>query len=323
MFDLKKEVYLAYERVKPFIRETILEYSLPLSKMLGCQVFLKCENLQYTGSFKVRGAVNKLLSLSPSECLQGVVTASTGNHGAAVAFGLDKFKIPGIVFVPENASKTKVENILNYNIPLRHYGNDCMVTELHAREYALENNMIYISPYNDLQVLGGQGTIAIELLEQLNNIDAVFVPIGGGGLISGIAGYLKETSPNTKIIGCLPENSPVMAKSIQAGRILDIATTDTLSDATAGGMEPESITFEICQKYVDDYILVSEDEIKNAIIAILKSQRLLIEGAAGVALASLFKNADKFHNKNVVVILSGANISLENLAKVLDHYENS
>jgi len=323
MFNVKREVSMAFERIKPFVRETMLDYSLPLSNLLGCQAFLKCENLQYTGSFKVRGAFNKLLALTSSERLQEVTTASTGNHGAAVAFGLNKLKIPGLVFVPENASKTKVDNILNYHIPLKHYGNDCMITELYAREYAVKNHMIYISPYNDLEVIGGQGTIAIELMKQLNNIDAIFVPIGGGGLISGIAGYLKETAPHIKIIGCLPENSPVMAESIHAGRILDIETKETLSDATAGGMEPGSITFEICQKYVDDYILVSENEIKQAIIAMIKNQHLLIEGAAGVALAALFKSASQFQNKNVVVILSGANISLENLSSVLDYYENN
>lgn len=317
MFDIKKEVDLAEKQIRPFIRETLLDFSLPLSKQTNAQVFLKCENLQLTNSFKIRGAFNKLLSLTPAQRQQGVVTASSGNHGTAVACGLNKLKIPGIVFVPENASIAKVENIRNYDARLEFYATDCMQTELHALEYAKKNNMIYVSPYNDQQVIAGQGTIAIELLRQLKNVDYVFVPIGGGGLISGIAGYLKSVSPQTKIIGCLPENSAVMSESVKAGKILEMETLPTLSDATAGGIEPDSITFEICQKFVDDYILVSEEEIKNAIVTLIKTQHMLVEGAAGVALASVLKNAARFQNKNVVVILSGANISAETLNKIL------
>jgi threonine dehydratase len=206
---------------------------------------------------------------------------------------------------------------LHYNVPLEFYATDCMQTEIHALEYAKQHNMIYVSPYNDLQVIGGQGTIGLELTTQLDPIDAVLVPIGGGGLISGIAGYLKSVSPKIKIIGCLPENSPVMAESIKSGRISDMETLPTLSDATAGGIEPGAITFEICQKFVDDYILVSEEEIKNAIISLIKTQHLLVEGASGVALAALLKNAQQFQGKKVVVILSGVNISLETLKMIL------
>lgn len=323
MVDIKKEVNAAYDRIKSYVRETTLDHSLALSKKSGCHVFLKCENLQFTGSFKTRGAFNKLLSLSLDEREKGIVTASTGNHGAAVAFGLYNLKIPGTIFVPENASKTKVANIQLYDVPLKYYGNDCVVTENYARKYGRENNQTYISPYNDLQVLAGQGTIAIELKKQLSKIDALFAPIGGGGLIAGIGGYLKETANNTKIIGCLPENSPVMYESIQQGKIIDMETTATLSDATAGGIEAESITFELCQRYVDDYCLVSEEEIKEAIVLVLKTQHLLIEGASAVALAGFLKNQDTFKNQNVAIILSGANIGLENLTTILDQYENN
>jgi len=317
MFDIKNEVLEAEKRIRSHVRETPLDYSVALSRATKTNVFLKCENLQYTGAFKVRGAINKLLSLSPSQREQGVVTASSGNHGAAVAFGLTTLKISGIVFVPEYVSPTKVDNIQNYNVSLEIYGADWIQTENHAIEYAKQHNMIYVSPYNDLQVISGQGTIGLELTNQLEPIDVILVPIGGGGLISGIAGYLKSVSSKTKIIGCLPENSPVMAESIKSGRIIDMETLPTLSDATAGGIEPGSITFEICQKFVDHYILVSEEEIKNAIISLIKTQHLLIEGASGVALAALMKNAQQFQGKNVVVILSGANISLETLKMIL------
>lgn len=317
MIDFSKEVLAAEKRIRPHIKETPLDYSIALSRQTKANVFLKCENLQYTGAFKVRGAFNKLLSLTPYERAQGVVTASSGNHGAAVAMGLKKFSIQGKVFVPENASTTKVDNIHNYDAPLAFFGTDCMETEIHALDYAKKNNLIYVAPYNDAQVISGQGTIGFELMNQLDHIDAVLVPIGGGGLIAGIAGYLKAVSPKTKIIGCLPANSPVMAECVKAGKIITMEILPTLSDATAGGLEPNSMTFELCQQYVDDYCLVSEEEIKNAMIALIKTQHLLVEGAAGVALAALFKNEKLFRDQNVVVVLSGANISLDTLKKVL------
>ncbi len=318
MLDIKNEVIIAENRIRPHIRETPLDFSLPISKITNTNVYLKCENLQYTGSFKIRGAFNKLLSLTPSQWQQGVVTASSGNHGAAVACGLNKLKIPGIIFVPENTSSTKVDNIRNYKIPLEFYATDCMQTEIHAQEYAKKHNMVYVSPYNDLQVIGGQGTIALEITRQLNKVDVILVPIGGGGLISGIVGYIKSVSSETKVIGCLPENSPVMAQSVKMGKIVEMETLPTLSDATAGDIEPDAITFDICKEFVDDYILVSEQEIKNAIITLIKTQHLLIEGAAGVALASLLKHAKQFHRRNVVIVLSGANISLDTLKTILD-----
>lgn len=317
MLDLKNEVLNAQKRIQSYIRETPLDFCPGLSKITNAQVYLKCENFQHTRSFKVRGAFNKLLSLSSEQRKQGIVTASSGNHGAAVAFGLKKLNIPGIVFVPENTSIAKIDNIRNYDATLKFHATDCMETEIYAREYAKNHDMVYVSPYNDLHVVAGQGTIGLEITRQLKKIDVILVPIGGGGLISGIAGYVKSISPETQVIGCLPENSPVMAESIHAGKIIDMETLPTLSDATAGGMEPGSITFEICQNLVDDYILVSEQEIKNAITTLIKTQRLLVEGAAGIALASLLKNSEQFIGKNVVVILSGANISLETIKSVL------
>lgn len=320
MLDIKNEVLIANKRIRPYIKETPLDHAITLSRETKVNIFLKCENLQYTGAFKVRGAINKLLNLTPSQRKQGIVTASSGNHGAAVAFGLNKLNTNGIVFVPKNTSSTKIDNIRNYTDNLKLYGTDCIETEMHALEYAKQQNMIYISPYNDLQVLSGQGTISVELVNQLDTIDAVFVPIGGGGLISGIAGYLKSVHPNIKLIGCLPKHSPVMSESIKAGKIIEMATLPTLSDATAGGIEKNAITFELCRQYVDEYVSVTEDEIKNAMIQIIKTQHLLIEGASGVALAALLKNFKKFQGKNVVIVLSGGNISLETLKLILTSF---
>lgn len=317
MFDIHKEVLCADAQIRPYIRETPLDFSVPFSKITKANVYFKYETIQYTHSFKVRGALNKLLSLTAKEKQQGVVTASTGNHGAGVAYGLKKLNIPGIIFVPENAAATKIDNIHNYDARVEFFGTDCMQTEVHALEYAKQNQMTYVAPYNDEKVIAGQGTIGLELARQLQSIDAVLVPIGGGGLIAGIAGFLKVVSPQTQIIGCLPENSPVMAESVKAGKIINMETLPTLSDATAGGLEPGAITFELCQALVDDYLLVSEDEIKNAMLQFIQKEHQLIEGAPAVALAALLKNAARFKDKNVVVILSGGNISIETLLRVL------
>lgn len=317
MLDIKSEVLMAEKRIRAYIKETPLDYSVPLSKLTQANVYLKCENLQYTGAFKLRGAMNKLLSLTPAEREQGVVAASSGNHGAAIAYCLNKLNMKGIIFVPDNASSTKVDNIHNYTQQLEFYGKDMRETEIHAMEYAKKQHMIYVSPYNNPKVIGGQGTIGLELVKQLKHIDAVFVAIGGGGLMSGIAGYVKSVHPAAKMIGCLPLNSPVMLECMKAGKIIEMKTLPTISDATAGGIEPDAITFDLCRQLVDDYCLVTEEDIKNAIISLIKTQHLLVEGAAGVALAAFVKTAQAFQGKNVVIILSGANIGFETLKSIL------
>jgi threonine dehydratase len=315
--DIAQEVIAAEKRIRPHIRETRLDYSPYYSALAGADIYFKLENLQHTGSFKARGAMNKVLSLTPSERKRGVVTASTGNHGAATAFSLAKLGGAGIVFVPDNASTAKVQAIEKLGAEVRCFGDDTAVTEAHARRYARDHGLTYIPPYNDLQVIGGQGTIAVELARQLDRIDAVFVALGGGGLISGIAGYLKPIHPAAAIIGCSPQNSQVMIQSIQAGKILDLPSRPTISDGTAGGVEPGSVTFDLCRGLVDDYEVVTEDEIKASLRQFLEIHHMLIEGAAAVAIAACVKMGRRFAGKKVVVVLCGANISLETLKTVL------
>jgi threonine dehydratase len=315
--NITKEIQAAEERIRPHIRETILDYSPYYSSLTNANVYFKLENLQYTGSFKVRGAMNKVLSLTPAERDRGVVTASTGNHGAATAFSLGKFGATGIVFVPQGASSGKVQAIERLGAEVCYHGDDGAVTEAHARQYARENRLTYVSPYNDPQVIGGQGTIAVELAKQLDQIDMVYVALGGGGLISGIAGYLKSIHPDVKIIGCSPANSQVMIESVKAGQILDLPSLPTLSDGTAGGVEPDSITFDLCCDLVDDYETVTESEIKESLRQYLQVHHMLIEGSAAVALAGCLKQSDRMAGKNGVVILCGANISLETLKGIL------
>ncbi|CAB1083355.1 pyridoxal-phosphate dependent enzyme family protein [Olavius algarvensis Delta 1 endosymbiont] len=315
--NLTKEVLAAEQRIRPHIRETILDYSPYYSELFGANVYFKLENLQYTGSFKVRGAMNKVLSLTPAERDRGVVTASTGNHGAATAFSLGKFNAKGIVFVPEDAATGKVQAIERLGAEVRHYGDDGAVTEAHARQFAREHGMTYISPYNDPQVIGGQGTIAVELVQQQDHIDVLFAALGGGGLISGIAGHLKSIRPEIKIIGCSPKNSQIMIESIKAGRILDLPSLPTLSDGTAGGVEPDSITFDLCRELVDNCETVTETEIQENLRQYMQFHHMLIEGSAAVAVAACVKQGRRLAGKNVVVVLCGANIGLDTLKEIL------
>jgi len=265
----------------------------------------------------MRGAMNKLLSLTTEELSRGVVTASTGNHGVAVAFSLNKLDAKGITFMPESTPRYKGEAIERLGAEVRYYGEDCVDAETFARQYALKNKMTYISPYNDPQIIGGQGTIGMELARQLDQIDTVFVSLGGGGLISGIAGYLKSVHPDVQIIGCSPENSQVMIQSIKAGKILDLPSLPTLSEGTAGGVEPGAITFKLCQDLVNEYITVSEDEIKESLRMFIQNQHMLIEGAAAVSVASYLKMRKCFTDQNVVIVICGSNINLDTLKSIL------
>ena len=315
--DIPQLAMDAHERIRPFLRQTILDYSLAYSRRSGANVYFKCENLQHTGSFKARGAMNKLLSLSQEERERGVVTASTGNHGAAVAFGLRHVGAAGIVFVPENAAKSKMANIEMLGAEVRTFGHDSAKTEAHARQFAAQEGMIYISPYNDPQIIAGQGTIGVELARQLETIDAVFISVGGGGLISGVAGYLKSRLPQVQIIGCSPQNSQVMIQSVKAGEILDLLSLPTLSDGTAGGVEAGSITFPLCRQWVDSYITVSEEAISSSLRQFMSDQHMLIEGSAAVAIAAFEQVQAAYLGKNVVILLCGANIGLATLKEIL------
>ncbi|HHI00109.1 MAG: threonine/serine dehydratase [Thermococcus sp.] len=317
MLDVASEVLKAEKRIREYIRETPLEYSPFLSKKGNANVCLKLENFQVTGSFKIRGVFNKLLSLSEEERKKGLVTASSGNHGVAFAYATTLLGLKGIVFLPKNASQAKVQDIGQYKVELRFYGDDVAKTEEFARKFADENGMTYVPPYNDLKIIGGQGTIAIELERQLEEIDAVLVPVGGGGLISGIAGYLKEKAENVEIIGVQPENSAVMYHSIKAGRIIEMESKPTLADGTAGGIEENSITFELCKRYVDDFVLVSEKEIAGAIVLMLEKHHMLIEGAAALPVAAYLKELKRFRDKNVALVISGCRISVDTLRKIL------
>ena len=313
-----EEIIKAEERIRPYILKTPLFKSVYLSEMIEGEVYFKLESEQITGSFKARGGLNKVLSLSKEEKEKGCLTASTGNHAQGMANALSISQTKGIIFLPENASPSKVATLKHYNASLKFHGLDCLTTELHAKEYAKAHDLTWVSPYNDPQIIGGQGTIAIEILEQKKEIDYLFGCIGGGGMMSGIATYFKTHSPQTKLIGCLPEKSAEMYLSVQKGEVVVIdEPEETLSDGSAGGLEPGSITFDICRELVDDYQTVTENEIAENIVWMMNKHHKIIEGAAAVALAAFKKQAKELKHKKVVIVICGANISNETLKSLL------
>jgi threonine dehydratase len=307
----------ASNRVADLVRETPLDYSWRFSAETGAEVYFKLENLQYTGSFKLRGAANRLMTLQDAQKRAGCVAASSGNHGAAIAYAMRKLGIEGVIFVPERTSTAKVEAIRSYGGDVRFFGEDGLDTELHARKYADEHGMFYLSPYNDPAVVAGQGTCGVEIEAALPQADTVYIAVGGGGLVSGVASVLKSANPGVRIIGCQPEASAVMAHSVEAGQIIDEASQPTLSDGTAGGIEQDAITFGLCRHLVDEFVLVSEAEIAAAMCRFIDYEHQLIEGAAGVALAAMTKQKETLAGQKVVVLICGGNVSRETLKRVI------
>ncbi len=306
----------ASSRIGGLARATPVDYSYRFSAETGAEIFFKLENLQYTGSFKLRGAANRLMTLTPGQRDAGCVAASSGNHGAAVAYAMRKLGIEGVIFVPERTSRAKVDAIRSYGGDVRFFGSDGLDTELHARAFAGEHGMFYVSPYNDLEVIAGQGTCGIEIAGSVPELDTLYVAVGGG-LVSGVASVLKSSNPAIRIVGCQPEASAVMAHSVEAGRIVDEPSRTTLSDGTAGGVEQDAMTFELCRDLVDEFVLVSEAEIAQAMRRFIDFEHQLIEGAAGVALGAMLKQREVLAGRRAAVLICGGNVGRETLKRVL------
>lgn len=306
MFD-HTNILQAYERIKEVVLKTPLEPITDLASENGSRLFFKMENLQHTGSFKLRGASNKILSLTREQASKGVIAASNGNHGVAVAAAAKRQQISAEVYVSPHVSPAKAKKIQEYGASIRKVGTNSLEAELAARSAAQQEDKVFISPYNDWSVMAGQGTIAVELEQQQPAIDAIFVAVGGGGLIGGIGVYQKFVSPKTEVVGCWPQNSPVLYQCIKAGRIIDVPEQPTLSESTAGGLEPGSVTLDICQKIIDRSVLVTEEEIAAAMRLVRETHGWNIEGAAGVALAAFLQQADRYEDKTVVVVICGGN----------------
>lgn len=316
--DFSKASAIAADRIAGVVCETPLIRSAAFSETIGADVYLKLENRQHTGSFKLRGATNCLMSLSEEQRATGCVAASSGNHGAAVAYAMRELGMSGVIFVPEQTSTAKVDAIKRYGGDVRFFGTDGLDTELEARAHAAKYGLYYVSPYNDAAVIAGQGTCGIEITRQLPDVDAAFIAIGGGGLISGVGSTLKNHNADVQLYGCQPAASAVMAQSVAAGKLLDLPSEPTLSDGTAGGVEPGAITFELCRELVDEFVLVDEAEIAAAMRQYMAVEEDRIEGAAGVAIAAMLARASEMKGRQIVVIICGGNISEATLSKVIE-----
>jgi threonine dehydratase len=311
MMTLFEKILEADVGIRPQVGVTPLELSTGLSALSGCDLLLKCEHLQPTGSFKVRGSANKIRVLDESARRAGVITASTGNHGQGVARAGALSGVAVTVYVGSSTPAEKIAAIRSLGAEVVAIDGPPIEAELQARRQAELQAKTYISPYNDLDVVAGQGTIGAELARQEAQLGAVFVSVGGGGLISGIGTALKRLSPHTRVVGVWPENSPCMLEALKAGAIVETTEYPTLSDATAGAVEVGSVTFPICSEVIDETVTVTEAEIAAAMRTVARTDRWIIEGAAGVAVAGALKCAPAHRGRRVAAVICGRNISLD------------
>lgn len=296
----------AARRLERVLERTPTVRSTWLSRELNAEVWLKLENRQLTGSFKARGAANKLLRLSKAELVRGVVTASTGNHGLAVTAFASQLGAPVCVWAPRSASAAKIGELKRFGAEVVVHGDDAVAAEMAARSSAEARGQSFVSPYNDLDVIAGQGSVGIELVDDMQTpADAVFVAVGGGGLVAGVSAVLKAAWPETVCYGCSPENSPVMARCVEAGKVFDVPVRPTLSDATAGGLEPGSVTLGLCQVLVDQWVLIDEATIDDVQSQFEREHDEQIEGAAAVAVAGAMARARS--GQTIVIVICGGN----------------
>ena len=300
MNDLGQSIIAANQRIKAVedvedvVKETPLLASVEFSQRTGADFLLKCEHRQRTGSFKMRGAMNKVLCLNADERSQGIITASSGNHGMATAEAARIVGVDVTIYLPDTVSEQKIDTMKAFGATTTLVAGNAVAAEQAARVAAEQQRKTYVSPYADPDIIAGQGTVGLELADQCTALAAVYVCVGGGGLIAGVGGYLKDKCPEADIIGCWPQNAPAMHCCLEKGEIYDVHETDTLSDGSAGGVEPGAITFTICQQVIDRHLLVSEAEIADAMRDMATHENDTIEGAAGVALAAALKDAGRY-----------------------------
>ncbi len=305
VLDTAARAVRARQRIRPFIYQTPLIPSRTIGQQASSSVLFKAENLQLTGSFKIRGAASKMTSLPRDH---QVITASSGNHGIGAAHAASAIGQKLTVVLPEIVKTAKLERIRAYGVNVVLHGSETGLAEQHAQQLAATEKLGYVSPYNDPEIIAGQGTIALELLEQAERIDNVFIAMGGGGLISGIGSVLKSFSPLTRVIGVSAANSAALAASMKAGRVIETEHLDTLAGAIAGGLDEDSVTLGLAIAVVDEVVTCSEAEIAAAMRDVLLDEHMLVEGAAALALAGFRQIAGRCAGQTNVVLLCGGNI---------------
>jgi len=311
-----RDLYLAQARIAPLVRKIPLVSSPALAKLSGSEITLKLENLQETGSFKPRGAANKILSLNPEVRERGIITVSSGNHGRAVAYVAHRLGLRALVFLADNVPANKLNAIQKLGAEVIVQGKTYEEASEEAYRLMAKEGLEMIHPYNDPAVIAGQGTIGLELLDEFPALDTVIVPLSGGGLLGGIAFALKSADPGIHVVGVSMERGPAMVESLRAGRVVEIVEEPTLADALAGNIHPCDYTFPLVQKTIDETVLVSEEEIASAMNFALEEHHLVVEGGGAVALAALISGKVKHLGKHVAVVVSGGNVDMSVLLKV-------
>lgn len=312
-----KDIGDAQKTIHSTIYKTPLIRSSYLSEQTDSEFYLKLENLQVTGSFKIRGAANKLSKISPS-LGQKIITASAGNHGQGVALSAQKLGLSAKIVVPKTTPKIKIERIKQYGAEIELYGSIYEEAERYAKEIASKDGLLYVSPYNDEMIIAGQGTVALEILSQEPDVEAVIVPVGGGGLISGVGLAIKSMKSGVEIIGIQSEASPSVYQSFQAGRVVKAKVAETIAEGLSGNLTTDSITFEYLQRYADKMLLVTEDSIRKALRLLWKHDGQVSEGSGAASVAAALENAKLFAKKKVVAIISGGNIDIDRFRQIID-----
>ena len=309
------DIYRAAKQLEGITVKTELIHSSFFSELSGNDVYLKPENLQHTGAFKLRGAYNRISQLTPEERSQGVITASAGNHAQGVAFAAQKLGVNAIICMPATTPILKVEATRAYGAEVVLHGDSFDDAYAHSLRLQKQHGYVYIHPFNDREVLLGQGTTALEIIDALKDVDAILVPIGGGGFASGVALASKLVNPSIQVIGVEPENAACMKAALQAEKIVTLSSSDTVADGcavkTAG-----TLTFAFCKKYLDEIITVSEMEIMSALLSLIEKHKLIAEGAGVLSLAGLSKLP--FKGKKVAAIVSGGNIDISTISALID-----
>ena len=307
----------ANERCQDHLLPTPLEHSMYLSDKIEGEVWLKLDSMQRTSSFKFRGAINKILSLTEAELDRGIVSASTGNYALAVAEAMRIRNRRAPIYVAKDIEPSRLGLLRSHGLDLVIHGEVAWDAEKEARRVGDEEGKIYVSPYNDPIVVGGQGTCGYEISQQLPDLDAAFLACGGGGLLTGSAGWLKSHNSDVEAFGVSPANSPVMYESMRTNKMVEMDTQPTLADTCAGGIDLDSITLDLCRRYVDEIVLLTEKEIEASIRLLFEQHRLVTEGSGALSIGGLLKRKERFKGKKVVAVVCGRNVNLEVFKKII------
>ena len=317
MLDINK-IYKARERIKGIVVDTPFSYAPYLSHLSGCEAYLKKENLQVTGAFKIRGAYNKIATLSDAQKACGVIAASAGNHAQGVALSASRFGIKAVIVMPESTPLTKVNGVKHYGAEVILAGANYDEAYAYALKYAKENSLTFVHPFEDDEVMAGQGTLALDILDSRSDLDAVIIPVGGGGLISGMACAIKSINPNIEVIGVSAKGAPALKNSFDLKTPVDSLSVRTIADGIAV-RDTSPITLGYMLGSVDRFISVDDEEIASAILFLLEKQKLVVEGAGAVGVAALLHNKlEHLKDKKVAVVLSGGNMDVTLLSVIIE-----